>query len=446
MLYARRCDADEPVGIAKPSPSWGCRSRLNRVCVIGAGLAGLTTAYELLERGWEVTVLDEQDDVACGASHANGSLLTPSMAEPWNAPGVHRHLAQSVFNPVSPLRLWPSAIPSLLGWGVRFLRNSTAARSRAATVANFDLASYSRRCLNELRARVGYCDTAAVQGLVKIFRDRDGFESALAGVRGLQSLGLRLEVLDADGAIRHVPALAAIADKISGALLFPDDECADAHLFCLVVASALRRGGATLRLGAAVHSIDTDGQRVRSIRVGDECIAADHVVVAAGVRSPALVRDVGVHLPIVPAKGYTVTLPLPVHLESPPLPVADDALHAAVVPVAGGLRLAGTAEFAGYDMNAQPHRTAQLLHVLEVIFPTIAAKLDRSRAKTWIGLRPVSADGVPFIGATRIGGLYINAGHGPLGWTMAAGSARLLADDMTGGKAAINPAPYRVHR
>jgi D-amino-acid dehydrogenase len=419
---------------------------LKRACVIGAGLAGLTTAFELQQRGWDVTVLDEQGEVARGASHANGSLLTPSMAEPWNAPGVHRHLVQSLFNPISPLRLWPSAIPSLLGWGVRFLRNSTAARSRAATTANFHLASYSLRCLDELRDRVGYRDTAAARGLVKIFRDFDGFHAALLGMRALQGLGLRLEALDADGAIRRVPTLAAITEQIAGALFFPDDECADAHLFCMTVAAALRRGGATLRLGAAVHSIDTDGQQVRSIMVGDERIAADHVVVAAGVRSSALMGALGIHLPIAPAKGYTVTLPLPAGFEPLPLPVADDALHAAVIPVAGGLRLAGTAEFAGHDLRLQPHRTAQLLHVLEVILPTLAAAVDRSRARTWIGLRPVSADGVPFVGSTGIGGLYVNAGHGPLGWTMAAGSARLLADEMTGGAAAIDPRPYRVHR
>ena len=419
---------------------------MKRACVIGAGLAGLTTAFELQQRGWDVTILDEQGEVARGASHANGSLLTPSMAEPWNTPGVHRHLVQSVFNPISPLRLWPSAIPSLLGWGVRFLRNSTAARSRAATTANFHLASYSLRCLDELRTRVGYRDTAAGRGLVKIFRDVDGFEAALRGMRVLQSLGLRLEVLDADRAIQRVPELTAIADRISGALFFPDDECADAHLFCLNVATALRRGGATLRLGTAVRSIDTDGQRVRGLTVGDERIAADHVIVAAGVRSPALLRGIGVHLPIAPAKGYTVTLPLPAGFEPPPMPVADDALHAAVVPVAAGLRLAGTAEFAGHDLRLQPHRTEQLLNVLAVIFPKIAAEVDRSLARTWIGLRPVSADGVPFIGSTGIGGLYVNAGHGPLGWTMAAGSARLLADELTGVAAAIDPYPYRVHR
>ena len=165
-----------------------------------------------------------------------------------------------------------------------------------------------------------------------------------------------------------------------------------------------------------------------------------------GVRSPALARQAGVHLPIVPAKGYTLTLPLPADQFPPPHPVADDALHAAVVPIAGGLRLAGTAEFAGYDMTFQTHRIDQLLHVLKVIYPTISANVDRSRVSAWVGLRPVSADGVPFIGATRIGGLYVNAGHGPLGWTMAAGSARLLADEMSGANAAIDTAPYRVHR
>jgi D-amino-acid dehydrogenase len=329
---------------------------------------------------------------------------------------------------------------------MRFLRNSTAQRSHVAAAANFRLASYSLRCLDDLCARLGHRDAAAVQGVVKIFRDPRGLESALTGLRRLQGLGLKVEVLDASAAIRRVPALSAIADDISGALFFPDDSCADARLFCLAVAAGLQRAGGVLRLGAGVSSIDTDGRRVRGVRVGDERIPADHVVIAMGVRSPALARRTGVHLPIVPAKGYTLTLPLPAGQLPPPHPVADDTLHAAVVPVAGGLRLAGTAEFAGHDMTFQPHRIDQLLHVLEVIYPTIAADVDRSRASAWVGLRPVSADGVPFIGATRIGGLYVNAGHGPLGWTMAAGSARLLADEMSGSTAGIDPAPYRVHR
>lgn len=419
---------------------------MTEAVVIGAGLAGLTTAYELRRRGWEVTVVDTEREVAAGASHANGSLLVPSMAEPWNTPGVHRHLAGSLFRTDSPLRLWPSAIPSLLGWGLRFLRHATPARSRAATEANFILGHYSLQCTDEMRAQLDHRDDAAGHGLIRIFRDPAGMRTALEGIDRLRPLGLRAETLDARDAVRLEPALEGIRDRIAGAVLYPDDQRGDARRFCLALASAFTREGGRLRLDTPVVKIEVEGGQARGVRLRDGRIEATAVVISAGVRSPDVARTAGVHLPIAPAKGYTVTLPMPEGLPMPTIPVSDDALHAGVVPVSGGLRLAGTAEFAGHDSGLDPRRIAQLLQVLEAIYPRIAPRIDRSHAASWTGLRPVSADGVPLVGDTRIGGLYVNAGHGPLGWTLAAGSARLLADLMCGTPPAIDATPYRVHR
>jgi D-amino-acid dehydrogenase len=419
---------------------------VTQALVIGAGLAGLTTAFELQRRGWDVTVIDGQPGVALGASHANGSLLTPSMAEPWNSPGVHRHLAKSLFWADSPLKLWPSAIPSLLGWGVRFLRHSTRSRCRAATEANFGLAHYSLRCLDELRSQIAHQDPSYGHGLIRIFRDPADMQAALAMIGHLGRLGLNAQTLDATGAVRLEPALEAIGEKIAGAVFFPDDQRGDAYQFCLALADAFTRAGGQLRLGAPVHGIDIEDGRVRGIRLSGERLSTSTVVLSAGVLSARLAAAAGVHLAIAPAKGYTVTLPVPEGVHAPQIPVADDAMHAGVVPVPGGLRLAGPAEFAGHDSRLEPQRISQLISVLDAIYPRIAASIDRSRASSWTGLRPVSADGVPLIGESRIRGLIVNSGHGPLGWTLAAGSARLLADLMCRTRPAIDATPYRVHR
>ncbi|NBU25753.1 MAG: FAD-dependent oxidoreductase, partial [Gammaproteobacteria bacterium] len=237
-----------------------------------------------------MTVVDGQPEVAAGASHANGSLLTTSMAEPWNAPGVHRHLAESLFRADSPLKLWPSAIPSLLGWGMRFLRHSTPARSRAATEANFILGHYSLRCLDEVRAQLDHRDDAAGHGLIRIFRDPEGMRTAMQGIDRLRPLGLRAETLDAAGAVRLEPALEGIRDRIAGAVLFPDDQRGDAHRFCVALATAFARAGGRLRLDTPVERIEVERGQVRGVRLRDGRIEAATVVLSAGVRSPALAR------------------------------------------------------------------------------------------------------------------------------------------------------------
>jgi D-amino-acid dehydrogenase len=419
---------------------------MRRVIVIGAGLAGITTAYELVRHGFATTLMERHAHVALGSSFANGALLTPSMADPWNAPGVHRQLLASFFDPHSAMKLRATAIPSLATWGVRFLRHSTHARHELATKANFRLAGYSLRQLEKLCAGLALEFDAAAVGTLKLFRTQAAMERPLALARMLAPLGLRSEVLSADQAIDIEPTLDGIRSRIAGVIRFPDDRSGDARRFCEQLAVAFLREGGIMRLNAEVSGIAHANSTVLGVRLGDALEPADCVVVAAGNASAQLAGSLGISLPIRPAKGYTLTFDTSQISRRPLVPVIDETLHAAVVPIGFRMRIAGTAEFAGTDLRIRPERIENLHHLLSAIFPRIAEQLPLSGAETWAGLRPMSADGLPFIGPTRVKGLHVNAGHGHLGWTLAVGSACLLADLMQGNTPQIDASPYRIGR
>lgn len=417
-----------------------------RVVIVGAGLAGLSAGYALIERGCDVVLLEAHAAVASEASFANGAILTPSMCDPWNGPGVHRHLAKSLFDPHAAMKLRWTAMPSLLSWGSVFLRNSTPARYSRATRAAFLLADYSVRATRRLRGRLALEYGASVCGTMKLLRSRRAQEQGLALARMLGELGLRHEVLDRERTVREEPELEEIAPQIAGALRFPDDECGDAHRFCIALADLIERQGGRIRPGTCASHIVTRGGAVVGVATPDGVVESTSVVIAAGAQSPQLSRSCGVSLAIRPVKGYSLTLDLSRFDRVPALPVVDDDLHAAIVPMQRRLRVAGTAEFAGMNRSVCPERIENLWRVLEATYPRVVREVDRASAEAWAGLRPVSADGLPFIGGTSIRGLYVNAGHGHLGWTMAVGSGQLLADIMRGSPPDIDPTPYLAAR
>ena len=416
------------------------------ITVVGAGLAGIATAYELAQRGHQTCLLERREGVALETSYANGGLLTPSMPDPWNAPGVHRQLAASLFKPDSAMLLRLGAIPSLLGWGWRFLRHSTRDRHEAATRASFLLTKYSVEHTRVLRARLSLDYDAAAVGSLKVFGSHTAMESSMAVASRLGSLGLRFEMLDADGAVAAEPALAESRGRIAGALRYPDDEVGDARKFCEALTREFVKAGGRVRMGTSVTGIQVTQRAVSGVIVGQRLEPTDRVVVAAGNSSSELLKGLGLRLPIRPAKGYTATFEA-AHIETRPrIPIIDDAFHAAVTPLGTRLRIAGTAEFAGNDARIRVERIDNLYRLLERILPGIARQLPRAAAQPWAGLRPMSADGLPFIGPTPVAGLYVNSGHGHLGWTCAAGSARLLADLLEGRNCEIDPTPYCAFR
>lgn len=414
--------------------------------IIGAGLIGLTTALELLNRGQQVTLVDSGESEAQGASFANGGLLTPSMSDPWNTPGVHRHLAEYLFGSDSALKVRWSAIPSLLSWGPHFLLNSRPGRYRAATLANYELGVYSLAVLDELRDDLALSFDAADKGTLKFFRSSQALDAAMRVTNQLQGHGLEASELSPGDTVSLEPCLTPIADQLAGAIHYPQDKSGDALLFCQAVADRVRKLGGSFHFGREVRAIDVRDGRVAGVDLGDGVMQADNVVVAAGSASPALAGKLGVRLAIRPVKGYSITFaPMPGQ-RLPAIPVIDDACHAAITPLGTRLRAVGTAEFAGPNLHLDRERLDNLTALIKAVYPEIATPETLATGRPWAGLRPVAADGRPYIGSTATPGLWINSGHGHLGWTLATGSARLLADLMAGSKTAIPAGPYSVAR
>lgn len=417
-----------------------------KTVIVGGGLLGLTTAEVLQRDQHQVEILEAQNGICLGASHANGGMLTAAMSAPWNGPGVHRRLLTSPFDRYSPIKVRMGSIPSLMLWGLKFVRNSSRSRHFETTMSNYRLARYAVSKTAALRDEIDMHYDASCQGALKIFRDQRAMQDSSDLALRLASVGLRFVELSGDRVLEVEPQLASIRDQIFGALYFPDDECGDAHLFCRILASEIEKQGAVIRLGVEASNIVVERNRVVGVETGDGLIEASKVVVAAGAHSGNLLKDVGISLPVEPVKGYSLTFDMNDFAELPKVPVIDEAMHAAVAPLGSRLRIVGTAEFAGYDTELRPERLDNLFNLLQWLYPDVAARIDRAKAWPWAGLRPMSSDGKPFIGPCNIKGLYLNVGHGHLGWTMAMGSAHILADLMADRSPAIDSAPFRVHR
>lgn len=415
--------------------------------IIGGGVIGVSILYELASRGVPATLIEANDELAQETSFANGGMLTPSMPDPWNSPGVGGHLLSSLLNPNSAMKLRPHAIPGLAMWGLQFLLNSLPERHRRSTLANYELASYSTKITDDLKTRLNLSYDDSETGTLKIFEKEAAMTEAAALAEFLGQHGLRYQAIDRAQVIEKEPQLKDVADRIFGALYFPDDRGGDARKFTLELAQRALKMGAEIRMREQVVRFKIIGDTVSGAELKSGETLSGAVVLAAGVNAPELARRAGVHLPIKPAKGYSLTFDAAnLGNAAPKLAVIDDAMHAAVVPLGGRLRLVGTAEFTGVDTSIRQDRIENLFNLFRRLYPKLAEKVDRSTEMPWAGLRPMSADGRPFIGASPRKGLWLNCGHGHLGWTKAMGSARLLANQLLGEQPAIDPAPYSYRR
>jgi D-amino-acid dehydrogenase len=418
---------------------------MREAIVVGGGLAGLSSACALSEAGFAVQLLERREDVALETSFANGGILTPSMPDPWNAPGVHWQLLRWLGREDAPMLLRPSAIPGYFTWGLRFLAASAPRAYHAAMQANYRLCAYSLERLRAWRAAMGLEYAAGTRGTIEIYREARALEAAVAEVRTLAPLGLIATPLDAAASARLEPLLEETRGDFVGALHFPADESGDARLFCQALRARLSARGVAIELNRQVRALRVTAGRVVGVQTAQGFVPGSHVVVAAGPWSTALLAACGVRVQVRPVKGYSLSIPLEPSL-GPRHALADDSLHAVMTPLGPTLRLAGTAEFSGWDFTLRPGRVRALWKLLGVLSPTLARTVERSRAAPWCGLRPMAADGKPYIGATPIAGLYVNTGHGHLGWTQAAGSATLLAQLMTGAPTAIDARPFALAR
>jgi len=411
------------------------------VIVIGAGVTGTTTAWYLRAGGLAVTLVDAADLPAKGASAANGGMLHASHAEPWNAPGVGWDLLRYIGRDSSPLLLRPRALPGILPWGIEFLWNSRRGPFERNTLVNARLAEYSLRQLRllqqELRLDFGFVES----GILKIFQDPDSLRKNRDASQAMTGVGVRFEEWDPARVSTEEPMLKPIADRLCGALFFPGDAIGNAAAFTRALAEAAQRMGVRWRPNTRVTGWRLFQNRINGIETTAGPIAADAVVLASGFAAPALLRKLGLRLPVAPVKGYSLTLDLPPE-QLPTLPIIDDANKVVLTPLDGRLRLAGTAEFTGADLNLNASRAANVLAQCRRTLPNLPDRLDPERMEPWTGLRPMSARGTPILGPTSVPGLFLNTGAGHLGWTLSCGSASLVADCVRGVDTVLPMEPF----
>lgn len=404
-----------------------------KVLVLGGGVIGVSTAYYLARAGHAVTVVERQPGVGLETSFANAGEISPGYSSPWAAPGLPLKALKWLFMTYRPLVIWPRLDPAMLAWGLRLLRNCTAARYERNKSCMLRLAEYSRDCLGALRAETGITYDGRMQGTLQLFRTGKQVDGAAADIAILERFGIPHMLLDPEGCVRAEPALARVKDKIAGGLRLPEDETGDCFLFTNALAAMAGSLGVKFQYGTVVHALHRSDNRIDGVDIlqggNGTVLTADAYVVALGSYSPLLLRPLGLRLPVYPVKGYSLTVPITDASGAPESTVMDETYKIAVTRLGDRVRVGGTAELAGYDLRLRQPRRATLDHVVTDLFPDAG---DLSQAKFWTGLRPMTPDGPPVIGKTPVSNLYLNTGHGTLGWTMAAGSGRVLADILSG--------------
>ncbi len=400
-----------------------------RVSVLGAGVIGIATAYFLAKDGHEVTVIERAEGPARETSFANGGQISVSHTDPWASPANLRKVLGWLGDQNAPLRFKPSLDPALLRWIWLYLKNCTTARARQNTERMLRIAVYSQGVLAELRRDITADYEARHTGIVHIYRNSKNYETALEQAAFVTALGVERKPISKQHALEIEPALDASMDQLCGVIYAPGDESGNARVFTENLAGACASLGVTFRFNEAVQGFLGDSLSVTGVRTDRGEVRSDSIVVAMGSYSPLLLRDLGISLPVYPAKGYSVTIPVGVEHSAPQTALIDDEKKLVYARLGDRLRVAGLAETVGYNTDIHAARARLVLSGTQALFPNAG---DVDQATYWTGLRPQTPDSVPVLGQTPIKGLYLNTGHGTLGWTMSAGSARIVADIVSG--------------
>jgi D-amino-acid dehydrogenase len=413
------------------------------IVVLGAGLIGVSSAWFLAGEGHAVTVVDRQPGPALETSFANGGQISTSHAEPWANPATPLKALKWLGREDSPLLWRLRADPAQWAWGLRFLRECTPGRTRANMRAILALALDSRARVKALRRELGLEYDCLERGILHFYTDAAEFAHAIPQAAQMRKFGCERVVKSVAECLAIEPALAHSRVPIIGGTWTADDESGDAHAFASALAARALERGVDFRYGCTVAGLETAGGCFEALRLADGTrLAANACVVAGGSYSSQLLRPLGISVPVYPAKGYSVTIPVSDEVCAPFTSLTDDGAKLVYSRLGDRLRVAGTAEFTGYDMRIDAARLAPLLRRVGEMFPQL--DLAEDKVETWTGLRPATPSNVPLIGATRVAGLYVNTGHGTLGWTLAAGSGRLLADLVAGRTPSVDPAPYVI--
>jgi D-amino-acid dehydrogenase len=414
-----------------------------KVLILGSGVIGVTSAYYLARAGHEVTVIDRQPKPALETSFANAGEVSPGYSSPWAGPGVPVKAIKWLLMKHGPLVIRPKPDPVMWIWLLKMLRNCTSARYAVNKGRMIPIAEYSRECLRALRSETGIRYDERERGTLQLFRYAAQLDQTAGDIAVLKQYGVPFEVLDRAGCVAAEPALSAVQDKIAGGLRLPLDETGDCHMFTQALALEAEKLGVRFAFNVGIEGLTADATRVIGVVTSAGVMQADAYVVALGSWSPRLVRPLGISLPVYPVKGYSITVPVSDPEAAPVSTVMDEAYKVAITRLGDRIRVGGTAEVSGYSTKLYAARRATLDHSLTELFPRGGRLAD---ATFWSGLRPMTPDGPPVIGATRYANLHLNTGHGTLGWTMACGSGRVLADLLSGRKPDIDTSELALTR
>ena len=400
-----------------------------RVVVLGAGVVGVCTAHELLRDGHQVTVIERLAEPAAETSFANAGLVAPGHAYAWASPRAPKILLKSLFDDRQALRFRPSLDPALWAWSWRFLQNCTSEKAKRNTARKARLCRYSQARLHVIADETKVRFHRAAGGLLYLYRDEATFARGRAAMSILTDAGIELRVLDGGQAAAIDPSLAAFRPRIAGAIYAPTDESGDARVFTLALAKEDSSRGVVYRFGEEVSGFDTEATRVRAVITSKGRIEADAIVMCLGVFAPKLGSKLGASLAVYPIKGYSLTFPVGAGHEPPHVGGVDEDRLIAYACFGDRMRITATAEFAGFDKSHKPSDFTHMLSSIRELFPRGA---DYEHPVYWAGLRPMTPEGTPIFGRGRHDNLLFNVGHGHMGWTMAAGSARITADLLLG--------------
>lgn len=401
---------------------------------MGAGVVGVTTAYELVKDGHEVVVLEGRESAGLETSWGNAGMIAPGHAFAWSSPAAPMILLKSLILKNQALRFRPRADPHLWSWSLLFLRQCTHERARVNTLRKHRLCRYSQEVLHQTLDDCALDYDRIDRGIVFFYRSAETLENGVSHMQILADNGQAIEVLDRDALVALEPSLAAAKDRIAGGIYCPSDETGDCNKFTKGFAGEAARRGAEFRFGTEVRSIEVEADRVARVATSKGEVRADAYVLALGNQCPILARRIGISLPIYPVKGYSLTVPVGNHPHPPTIGAVDEENLIAISRFGNRMRLTATAEISGYGTGHTPRDFDFMLSVARELYPEGG---DYDQAEPWAGLRPMTPEGTPIFGRKKYENLYLNCGQGHMGWTMAHGSARITADLIAGKAPAI---------
>jgi len=413
-----------------------------RVVILGSGVVGVASAYYLARAGHEVTVIDREAGPALETSFANAGQISPGYAAPWAAPGVPLKAVKWMFEKHAPLAIRLDGTRFQLQWMWQMLRNCTAERYAVNKSRMVRLAEYSRDCLQALRADTGIQYEGRTGGTLQLFRTQQQLDGAAKDIAVLREANVPFELLSPAELKNAEPALAAVSHKLTGGLRLPGDETGDCQLCTTRLAALAESLGVKFRYNTPIDGLAIAGGKIAGVQCGSETVRADAYVVALGSYSTNFVANL-MKIPVYPLKGYSITAPIVDEAAAPVSTVLDETYKIAITRFDQRIRVGGMAEIVGFDKTLRAARRETLEMCVNDLFPGGG---DTSKATFWTGLRPMTPDGTPIVGRTPVSNLFLNTGHGTLGWTMSCGSGQLLADLISGKKPAIQADDLSVHR